>query len=59
VPFIVGALAFGVTIVSALAAWTSRETYRVHLNDLGDPQAPSVDKAEYERLRQEAVAAPT
>jgi MFS family permease len=59
VPLIVGALAFGVTIVSALAAWTSRETYRVHLNDLGDPEAPSVDKAEYKRLRQEAVAAPT
>ena len=53
----VGALAFGVTVVSALAAWSARETYRVHLNDLGDPDAPAVDKAEYDRLRQQSVAA--
>src|SRR3984957_10664420 len=57
VPLTVGALAFGVTIVSALAAWSARETYRVHLNDLGDPGASAVDKAEYDRLRQESVAA--
>ena len=55
----VGAIAFGVTIVSALAAWSARETYRVHLNDLGDPAAPAVDKAEYDRLRQQSVAAAT
>jgi hypothetical protein len=29
----------------------------VHLNDLGDPAAPAVDKAEYERLRRESLAA--
>ena len=55
----VGAIAFGVTIISALAAWSARETYRVHLNDLGDPAAPAVDKAEYDRLRQQSVAAAT
>jgi Na+/melibiose symporter-like transporter len=59
VPLTVGALAFGVTVVSALAAWSARETYRVHLNDLGDPAAPAVDKAEYDRLRQQSVAAAT
>ena len=59
VPLTVGALAFGVTIISALAAWSARETYRVHLNDLGDPAAPAVDKAEYDRLRQQSVAAAT
>jgi MFS family permease len=59
VPMTVGAIAFGVTIVSALAAWSARETYRVHLNDLGDPAAPAVDKAEYDRLRQQSVAAAT
>jgi MFS family permease len=57
VPLTVGALAFGVTVVSALAAWSARETYRVHLNDLGDPGASAVDKAEYDRLRQRSVAA--
>ena len=59
VPLTVGAIAFGVTIISALAALSARETYRVHLNDLGDPAAPEVDKDEYERLRQQSVAAAT
>jgi hypothetical protein len=59
VPLTVGAIAFGVTIISAIAAWSARETSRVHLNDLGDPAAPEVDKAEYERLRQQSVAAAT
>jgi hypothetical protein len=59
VPLTVGAMAFGVTIISALSAWSARETYRVHLNDLGDPEAPAVDKAEYDRLRQQSVAAAT
>ena len=55
----VGTIGFGVTIISALAAWRARETYRVHLNDLGDPSAPAVDKAEYDRLRQQSVAVAT
>ena len=59
VPLSVGAIAFGVTIISALAAWSARETYRVQLNDLGDPEGPAVDKAEYARLRQESVPAAT
>ena len=40
----------------ALAAWSARETYRVHLNDLGEPGASAVEKAEYDRLRQQSVA---
>ena len=52
----VGALAFGVTIISALAAFSARETYRLHLNDLGEPGAPSVDKTEYDRLRRQSIA---
>ena len=59
VPITVGAIAFGVTTISALAALSARETYRVHLNDLGDPAAPVVEKAEYDRLRQQSVAAAT
>jgi MFS family permease len=57
VPMTIGALAFGVTIISAAAAWSARETYRVHLNDLGEPGAPAVDKAEYDRLRRQSLAA--
>jgi MFS family permease len=56
VPMTIGALAFGITIISAIAAWSARETYRVHLNDLGEPGAPAVDKAEYDRLRRQSLA---
>ncbi len=57
VPLVVGSLAFGVTVISAIAAWSARETYRVHLNDLGEPGAAPVDKSEYERLRAASVGA--
>ncbi|HEX9170253.1 MAG TPA: MFS transporter [Roseiarcus sp.] len=56
VPLTVGALAFGVTVIASIAAWTARETYRIHLNDLGEPGARSVDKTEYDRLRQQSIA---
>jgi MFS family permease len=58
VPLTVGALAFGVTIIASIACWTAQETYRIHLNDLGEPGAPSVDKIEYDRLRQQSIASP-
>jgi MFS family permease len=56
VPITIGAWAFGITIISAIAAWSARETYRTHLNDLGTPNAVPVEKAEYERLRNRALA---
>jgi MFS family permease len=59
VPLRVGALAFGITIIASIAAWSARETYRVHLNDLGEPGAPPVGKAEYDRLRQQSIASAT
>ena len=59
VPMTVGALAFGVTVIAAIACWSARETYRVHLNDLGEPGAPPVERAEYDRLRQQSIASPT
>ena len=36
VPVVIGATAFGVTVIAALAALSARETYRVHMNDLGE-----------------------
>ena len=51
----VGALAFGITLVAAAAAWSARETYRIAMNDLGRPDAQPVPKAEYERLRRQAM----
>ncbi len=56
VPVTVGAIAFGVTAIAAVAAWSARETYRVHLNDLGEPNAVPVDKQDYDRMRAEILA---
>ncbi|MBO9678353.1 MAG: MHS family MFS transporter [Acidovorax sp.] len=53
----VGAIAFGITVIAALAAMSARETYRIHMRDLGNPGATPVDKAEYERLRAQALQA--
>ena len=56
IPLTIGALAFGVTAIAAASAWSARETYRVHLNDLGDPNAVPVAKPDYDRMRTGAVA---
>ena len=56
IPLTIGAITFAVTIISAVAAWSARETYRVHLNDLGDPNAVAVDKDAYDRMRAETMA---
>ncbi|KRE12776.1 3-phenylpropionic acid transporter [Bosea sp. Root483D1] len=57
VPLIVGAIAFAITGIAAAAAWSARETYRVQMKDLGNPDAVPVDKATYDRLRDEAISA--
>ena len=57
IPFTIGSITFGVTAIAAIAAWSARETYRTHLKDLGESGAVPVGKAEYERLRAQAVAA--
>jgi len=56
VPLIVGAIAFAITGIAAAAAWSARETYRVQMNDLGNPDAVPVDKATYDRLREESIS---
>ncbi len=55
VPLTVGAIAFAVTIISAIAAYSARETYRVHMNDLGNVGATPVGKDEYDRLRANSI----
>ncbi|KGE65054.1 MULTISPECIES: MFS transporter [Pseudomonas] len=55
VPMTIGAITLGVTVVAAIAAWTARETSRIPLNDLGNPDAVPVPEQEYERLREQAV----
>ena len=39
IPMKIGAITLPITIVAAIAAWSARETYRVHLNDLGKRDA--------------------
>jgi MFS family permease len=54
VPLIVGSFTFGIGIIAAIAAFSARETYRVHLDDLGRKGAPEVPREEYERIRASA-----
>ena len=56
IPITIGTLTLAVTVISAIAAFTARETYRLHLNDLGDPNAIPVPQAEYKSAR--ALATP-
>lgn len=56
IPMVVGGLAFCITVISAVAAFTARETNRIHLNDLGERDAVPVPQTEYESLRAQAVA---
>ena len=56
IPFTIGCWTFGITIISAIAAWSARETYRIHLNDLGKPNAAPVAKEEYDRMREQTIA---
>ena len=53
-PAEVGAIALRRSrVIAAIAACRARETYRVHMNDLGNPNAVPVPKAEYDRLREQ------
>jgi MFS family permease len=54
VPFIVGSFTLGCAIIAAAAAYSARETFRVHLNDLGSKDAVPVPVEEYERIRASA-----
>jgi MFS family permease len=56
IPLTIGAMTFGCTLLAAIGAFTARETYRVHLNDLGNRKAAPVPKEEYDRLRAQTLA---
>ena len=57
IPLTVGAITLGVTAVAALAALSARETFRLHLNDLGHPGTVPVPKPEYDRMREQTMLA--
>ncbi len=55
IPLTIGAITFAITVIAAIAAWTARETYRVHMNDLGNRDATPVDKPDYDRMREKTL----
>ena len=56
VPLTVGAIAFAVTAIAAIAAFSARETYRIPVNDLGNPDAAPMEKHDYDRQRAASLA---
>jgi MFS family permease len=58
VPLIVGAIAFAITAIAAIAAFSARETYRLEVNDLGNPAAAPMEKHDYDRQRAASLAGP-
>ena len=44
VPLVIGSICFVLTLISALAAWSARETYRLRMDDLGNPNAVAMHK---------------
>jgi MFS family permease len=55
IPMVVGSIAFAVTVISAAACWTARETYRTRIADLGHKGAVPVPKDIYDRQRAETI----
>ena len=55
VPLMIGSITVAVTVIAAIAAWTAKETYRIHLDDLGHAKAMPMAKSEYEVLRSRPV----
>jgi MFS family permease len=51
VPMTIGGITVVVAIIACIAAYSARETYRLKLDDLGNPDATPVPKDEYERIR--------
>ncbi|ACA19084.1 major facilitator superfamily MFS_1 [Methylobacterium sp. 4-46] len=56
IPLTIGALAFGITVIAAAAAYSARETYRIPMKDLGEPGAQPLGKQDYERLRAQELS---
>jgi MFS family permease len=56
IPLTIGAITFAITVIAAVAAMSARETYRIHMKDLGRPGAVPVNKQEYNRLRAQSLA---
>src|SRR3984893_1013093 len=56
VPLTVGAIAFAITAIAAVAAWSARETFRLPVGDLGNANATPMAKQDYDRLRAASIS---
>lgn len=56
IPVVIGCWTLGITVISAFAALSARETYRIGINDLGLKTAEPIAKEEYHRLRSASMA---
>ena len=56
VVWVVGSFTLGLAIIAAIAAFSARETFRIHMHDLGRSDAAPVPQAEYDRLRAASMA---
>ena len=54
----VGSITLALAIIAAIAAFSARETFRIHMNDLGNKNAVPVPKEEYDRIRTTGVDVP-
>jgi Na+/melibiose symporter-like transporter len=51
IPLKIGFITLGVALISCIAAYSARETYRLRMNDLGNPNATPVAKEQFERIK--------
>jgi MFS family permease len=58
VVLVVGSITLGLAIIAAIACYSAKETFRIHLNDLGTKNAVPIPKEEYERIRATSVDLP-
>jgi MFS family permease len=56
IPLTIGGITLCITILVAVAALSARETYRIHMHDLGKKDAVPVPKPEYDRMREQTLA---
>ena len=51
VPLVIGGISFALTVIGAAAAWSAKETHRIPLDELGNPDAVPVARDEFARIR--------
>jgi MFS family permease len=51
IPFLIGSLTMGVTVIVAIAAFSAKETYRLRIEDLGNKSALPMSEDEYNHFR--------